>query len=196
MANEDLADHGRLGVAGGRDHQHVARFHQVERMEDGAEIGRLAPGGQGAAEQAGLPAWREERPDRRVDLANIPTEIDGDGDRHRAPGLDLGWREIGERSAMDRDGHGRQSFCDMARSAGARRRTSWASRLGRSRAQFPRQLLGLPGPCASPGQAPSRRASMPAIAVIAVMPDVAGTSRPARSSAPPGGSALARAFWA
>jgi hypothetical protein len=61
-----------------------------------------------------LPARREERSDRRVDLANISAEIDGDGDRHRAPGLDFGWREIGDQGAMDRDGHGLQPSCDMA----------------------------------------------------------------------------------
>jgi hypothetical protein len=42
MATENFTDHGRLGMAGGRDHQHIARLDLVERIKNGAEIGRLA----------------------------------------------------------------------------------------------------------------------------------------------------------
>ena len=50
--------------------------------------------GHRAPEQARLPARRPERADGRVDLADVAAEIDRDGDRHRAPAVDLGRREI------------------------------------------------------------------------------------------------------
>src|ERR671917_350078 len=58
---QNLADHGRLELAGRREHQHVARLGEIERVKDRSEVGRLAEGSDGAAEQAGLPAGRSGR---------------------------------------------------------------------------------------------------------------------------------------
>ena len=105
MPAQDLADHRRLGMTGGGDDQHVARPDQLERMQDRTEIGRLAQGRHRAPEQARLPARRPQRADGRVDLADLAAEIDRDGDRHRAPAVDLGRREIEGRGGVERDGH-------------------------------------------------------------------------------------------
>jgi hypothetical protein len=72
-----------------RDHQDIARLDQIDGVEHGTEVRRLAERGDGAAEQARLPPCRQERADGRIDLTDVAAEVDGHRNRHPAPPVDL-----------------------------------------------------------------------------------------------------------
>jgi hypothetical protein len=104
MPAEHVADHRVRRVASRSDHQDVARLDKFQRMQHGAEVRRLATGGDGPSKKGRLKARRMQRLDRRIDLT-VRRKIDDDRDGNPPPAGEQALRQRNRLRRMNGYGH-------------------------------------------------------------------------------------------